>query len=117
MMSAAKCTLPRAPRGALSRSTTQALAGALGSTAKCARPVRRSYGPVVPNAMPSANGRRSVMESVIALVMGASGGAGRVCEGRRAGSRGGSGGWVARGASWGVDVNERVWPCRGTLAF
>ena len=74
-MSVAYSTRPASLRGALSRSTMSAYAGASGSTANRARPTRRSYGPASPNVWPSANGSRPVIRNSIDPCMTPSGAA------------------------------------------
>src|ERR1700682_1132675 len=54
-------TMPRALRGALSRSVIAAFRGSPGLTSMNAVPFSRSYVPVVPNSTPPANGKRSVI--------------------------------------------------------
>src|SRR5258708_9810398 len=51
-------TIPRALRGALSRSTTTVFNGCDGLTSMYAVPSTRSYAPTLPNRMPPANDRR-----------------------------------------------------------
>src|ERR1700682_2361535 len=62
-------TMPRALRGALSRSVIAAFRGSPGLTSMNAVPFSRSYVPIVPNSTPPANGKRSV---TIRRVIGAS---------------------------------------------
>ena len=54
-------TLPRAFRGALSRSTITAFSASVGSTSPKILPRSFSYGPVLPNDIPSAKGTRDVI--------------------------------------------------------